>query len=88
MYIKHIFKTCLQIFAAVAAAVRCVLVSKKSMNVRDAARPLARRSGSGCSIASLLIACIVSICVCMRVREYYTHACVCVCVCKEVRTNT
>jgi len=46
----------LQMLAAVAAAVRWVFVSKKSMNVRDAARPLARRSGSGCSTASLLMA--------------------------------
>mmetsp|Transcript_9406 Transcript_9406/g.23084 ORF Transcript_9406/g.23084 Transcript_9406/m.23084 type:complete len:273 (-) Transcript_9406:50-868(-) len=39
--------------AAVAAAVRCVLVSKKSMKVSVAARPLARSRGSGCSTASL-----------------------------------
>mmetsp|Transcript_12277 Transcript_12277/g.30044 ORF Transcript_12277/g.30044 Transcript_12277/m.30044 type:complete len:301 (-) Transcript_12277:95-997(-) len=48
--------TCLQMLAAVCAAVRCVFVSKKSMKVSTAASPLERSSGSGCSTASLCIA--------------------------------
>mmetsp|Transcript_61271 Transcript_61271/g.126571 ORF Transcript_61271/g.126571 Transcript_61271/m.126571 type:complete len:261 (+) Transcript_61271:433-1215(+) len=43
-------------FAAVAAAVRWVLMSKKSMKVRAAASPLARTNGSGCSTDSFCIA--------------------------------
>mmetsp|Transcript_59216 Transcript_59216/g.123693 ORF Transcript_59216/g.123693 Transcript_59216/m.123693 type:complete len:256 (+) Transcript_59216:426-1193(+) len=53
---RHSGSTLRQMLAAVAAAVRCVLRSKKSMYMSDAARPPSRCSTSGCSADSLCIA--------------------------------